>query len=371
MRLVATFEDRDEARRYYNHLMNEGITSLFEIDEDKFQVWVHNEEDVEKAKEILAHFKDEPDHEKYDVADDTHMAQPSEPTEISQDPVFLARIQEMRKKMSAPMLYSNISAWVTKLTILLCVVLYVFDVYQRYDIVKDYKEPPKNQIFTPLDRALMFDTPNTSDPDADFDPSDEQGQLDEAMKQDVWIGLYYIALYWPESKPALKAPMFVKIREGQVWRLVTPAVLHGGILHILFNMLWVWLLGKQIEERIGRWRYILLMVIVALVANVCQYIMVGPNFLGFSGVICGMAGFIWMRQRIAPWEGYPLHRTAVLFLAIFVLGIAGLQVVSFVLNLMNLAALPIQLANTAHLIGALSGIVLAKVPLFGRINHER
>ncbi len=37
----------------------------------------------------------------------------------------------------------------------------------------------------------------------------------------------------------------------QPWRLVTYMFLHGGFFHILFNMLWLWWMGRAVEERLG------------------------------------------------------------------------------------------------------------------------
>ena len=48
----------------------------------------------------------------------------------------------------------------------------------------------------------------------------------------------------PNSKITI-GPMFTKIKELEIYRLFTPALLHIGLLHILFNMLWLFYLGKQ------------------------------------------------------------------------------------------------------------------------------
>ncbi len=133
-------------------------------------------------------------------------------------------------------------------------------------------------------------------------PKDEQQKIDAAEALPYWRGIYD---YFTQKKQEA-TPMFEKIRQGEVWRLFTPCLLHRGFLHILFNMAWLWILGKQIEERAGKLRLLVLIIITAVVSDVTQYLISGPFFLGFSGVVVGMAGFIWMRQRVAPWEGYPL-----------------------------------------------------------------
>ncbi|MCF7851853.1 MAG: rhomboid family intramembrane serine protease [Simkaniaceae bacterium] len=371
MRLVATFEERDQARRYYYHLSSEGVHALFELDGEKYQVWVYKEEDIDKAKTILEEFNKAPHDSKFDIADDAQIAQPTEPVEISEDPVFLARMQEMRQKLSAKPLYSHIVASFTKGIIFLCVILFALSGWQRYQLAKDLpdqKEPVA--LFTPIENYLLFNRPVPINVELEMEPKEQEALIEEAKQQHIWVGFYYILLNWPASKGAFSAPLFTDILHGQVWRLFTPIILHGGFLHILFNMMWVWLLGKQIEERLGKWRYVLMILIIALVSNVAQYLMVGPAFLGFSGVICGFAGFIWIRQKVAPWEGYPLQKGAALFLAIFVLGIAALQLVSFLLKIMNVADFPIQIANTAHFMGAIVGILLAKTNLFARKKHE-
>jgi len=136
-------------------------------------------------------------------------------------------------------------------------------------------------------------------------------------------------------------------------------------------MLWLWILGKQLETRMTKLRYILFVVIVGIVTNILQYLMGGPYFLGFSGVIMGMIGFIWMRQKIAPWEGYPLPKAAILFISIYVVAMLGLQVFSFFSQAFGGMVLAPNIGNTAHISGAVIGIILGKIPFFSWRPDER
>jgi GlpG protein len=131
-------------------------------------------------------------------------------------------------------------------------------------------------------------------------------------------------------------------------------------------MAWLFILGRQIEERISRWRMILMILIIGVVANVAQYLMDGPFFLGFSGVIVGMAGFIWMRQKHAPWEGYPLQRATSVFIFLFVLAMFALELVGFSLQFFSVTSLSPNIANTAHIVGGVLGLLFGRYSFFSR-----
>lgn len=99
-----------------------------------------------------------------------------------------------------------------------------------------------------------------------------------------------------------------EIRSGEIWRLWTPMLLHFGMLHIVFNMMWLLDLGSQIETRLGSVAFVLRVLVIELVSNVAQYLVAGPYFGGMSGVVFGLIGYIWIRGRRDPSCGLFLSR---------------------------------------------------------------
>ncbi|OUS15985.1 hypothetical protein A9Q88_09375 [Gammaproteobacteria bacterium 50_400_T64] len=102
-----------------------------------------------------------------------------------------------------------------------------------------------------------------------------------------------------------KGPQFVPVEEtfasGEYWRFVTPAFLHFGIFHVVFNSLWLWEFGRRVELVSGRSAYLVLMLTLASGSNAGQYLWDGPVlFGGLSGVVYGLVGYVWIRNRIAP-----------------------------------------------------------------------
>ena len=88
--------------------------------------------------------------------------------------------------------------------------------------------------------------------------------------------------------------------------------------------------------------------------------MSGSNFIGFSGVVCAMIAFVWIKQKHFPWDGYQLQQSSILFVMIFILGILVMQVLSFVLEASNQDSLHVNIANTAHISGAIVGYLLGR-----------
>jgi len=132
----------------------------------------------------------------------------------------------------------------------------------------------------------------------------------------------------------------------QPLRLLGPAFFHFSLLHVVFNTMWWWQLGGSIEKTLGKMTLLNLFLVSAIVSNVGQYLVSGPYFGGLSGVVYALVGFVWWLGWLAPEKGLSLSKPIIGFLLFWlVLGFVDL--------------LPVNVANTAHLLGLLSGCLLA------------
>jgi GlpG protein len=385
MRLIGTFDTEKEAYVFYALLLKEGIQNIYEPYSDEktnikhYRIWVYDEDDLDMALDWLKRLKENPNDPQFQNLElplaatppPPDYAQISEAEEQKWQPVQSIRIKERR--FSFTLMYS---------IIILCGFLFLWNDFEEAGILKD-KGPVAVQIaLTPMMKALFFDYPdsykyieevincfplNTYKEQKEL-PPEAQALLKQSDEVPSWRGIYdfFMAAKTQGWKYAKAAPMFEEIRQGEVWRLFTPCVLHRDFLHILFNMIWVWILVKQIEERLPKLKICLLILFIGIISNVAQYLMSGPYFLGFSGVVVGLAGFIWVRQKIAPWEGYPLQKSTILFLLFFVIAMFALELFTFTLHLLSVVKITPSIANTAHIIGGLAGMLLGRMSFFGR-----
>jgi membrane associated rhomboid family serine protease len=93
----------------------------------------------------------------------------------------------------------------------------------------------------------------------------------------------------------------VGVADGEYYRLLTSAFLHGGVLHLLLNMYALFLFGPQLEAAFGRWRFIALYLVSAIGGSAVSYAMSAPNqpSLGASGAVFGLLGaFLVVSRRL-------------------------------------------------------------------------
>ena len=117
------------------------------------------------------------------------------------------------------------------------------------------------------------------------------------------------------------------ILAGELWRFITPALLHGSIPHLLFNMYALFSFGTGLERHFGHGRFILLYLLGAFTGNVTSFLFSGGYSVGASTAVFGLLGaeavFLFQNRKIFAGQfGRAIQN--VLFIAVINL-ILGLQ----------------------------------------------
>jgi GlpG protein len=137
-----------------------------------------------------------------------------------------------------------------------------------------------------------------------------------------------------------------EIRQGQVWRLVTPVLPHVNVMHLAFNVYWLWVFGTLVEEVFGHARTLAIILVLALGSCAAEYAVMEGG-VGLSGVGYGLFGMLWvLSRRDARFEG-AIDSTTTAFL----IGWFFLCIVTTVTGVM-------PVANVAHGVGAALGALL-------------
>ena len=157
--------------------------------------------------------------------------------------------------------------------------------------------------------------------------------------------------------------------------LFTSMFMHGGWAHILGNMLYLWIFGDNLEDRMGHGRYLLFYLLVGLLASLAHVftsVLLGDNLqipsLGASGAIAGVLGgylLLFPRRRVTVI----LLRIVTQVRAIFAVGLW------FVLQLVGglgvVAGGSDGVAYAAHIGGFIAGLALIKLFDNGRRPQAR
>ena len=121
---------------------------------------------------------------------------------------------------------------------------------------------------------------------------------------------------------ALGAKVNVLINNGQPWRLITCAFLHGGLAHIAFNMYALKIIGSEVEYVYGKVKYISIYLISALGGSVFSYLFNADSIsVGASGAIFGLLGamiIFGIRHKNKIGKAYIMNLFKVLLINIFI-----------------------------------------------------
>jgi GlpG protein len=269
--------------------------------------------------------------------------------------------------------------------------LWVFD----EDRVKQAKTELEQFLLNPNDpRFSARPTPAAAEATTPEESSREEGDqpaLDLSLTRrllTVTLALVCIAIYISISfsEPSAGFAQVLQIapdgdatlahvRHGELWRLVSPILVHFNFLHVLFNVLMFLDLGRQVELRRGPVRFLLLVLLIAVVSNVAQFYLgdagwsfttgftMAPSgkFGGLSGVLYGLFGYIWVKARREPDLGFVLTpaTTAIMVAWLFVCLFVPAEVIGS------------GIANVTHVVGLFMGLLLGYASYVLRAVRQR
>lgn len=288
MRQIGHLENEAAARTFGNFLYVQGVENEVEADAPQgWAVWVHAEHELDRAAKLLAEFRADPTNPRYTLtaagADELRALAEKERTAYA------------RKAAGGRQFGQTLHAGGFGLVPLILIII----------------------------SAVVFLL-----------------QQSNGTAADVRRWLYIVSIE-SDGEFVRWLPGLAEIRAGEVWRLFTPMFLHFGIMHIVFNLMWLRELGRMIEVNQGSWFLARLVLVIAALSNFGQYFQGGPMFGGMSGVVFGLFGYIWMRAKFTPWSGYLIHPNTVimqlLWLGVCFTGLVG------------------PIANTCHTVGLAVG----------------
>jgi len=261
MRLIGHVPSESGALTFSDFLYVQGIHNQVEHEKDGWAIWIHSEDEIGKAKDFLQSFLGNPNDPKFHK----HSQQAAEIKEKERQEDQAAR----KRTFDRTTLFKNTTPYsIGPLTVLFVVVACAVTGF----------------AWTNSDKSL------------------------------------YLSLLISEHRSELR-----EVMNGEVWRLFTPALLHGGptlnpmgIMHLVFNMMWLIDLGSMIEARESSRKLFSLMLVIGVLSNLTQWKFGGgPNFVGMSGVVYGLLGYIWMRGKFDPTSGLSLHQQTVMMMMIW------------------------------------------------------
>ncbi|MCH7726339.1 MAG: rhomboid family intramembrane serine protease [Planctomycetes bacterium] len=301
MRQIGTLPTESEAKRFTAYLITEGISVHAEQDGAEWAIWIRDENHLEKAREEFSHFREHPNDVRYEGVEqqaDTMLRK-----EVKRHEQARKHVVQMGDKWG-----QGEATRRTPIVFVLIIGSILATIWTNFG--KD------NTTFR---RLSFYDT---------------------------------VIHHGIDAKNANIEEVFVDIRKGQVWRLLSPVFVHLSILHLIFNMYWTFVLGAQIERLRGSLRFALIVVLAAVISNIAQAGLDYPVFGGMSGVGYGLFGYVWMKTLYEPTSGFMLAPSTV-----------ALMVIWFFVCLSGAIG---GVANTAHLAGFVVGAGIGLAPIMFR-----
>ncbi len=283
MRCLGEIGGRQHAERLVAHLLTKEISTHIEsagANTDRWEIWVREEDRLQFAVDQLREFKQNPEAPKYEAA--IAKAREILREQKSKHVAAAKNIRKIKTVVRPSMVSGRGLPPMTMTLLILCVVL---------SMVSNFMAPSLNNGWG----TTIVDN----------------------------LGFVDVAAYEKTQNPA------VSLMNGQLWRMITPIFLHGDMLHLAMNMFGLVVFGRVLERLMGTPKFAVFVLILAIVPNLLQGLMPpqlhgSPIFVGFSGVVYGFLGYVWVRSTLNPMFGIAVPLPfIILAVGMIVLGLSG------------------------------------------------
>ncbi len=177
------------------------------------------------------------------------------------------------------------------------------DLKNKKTIIKTFPEIEKNIIDTSNDLDFIVNITN----DLNEKNANENNKYANLFKKKniiitnilIAINIFIFVLMYIFGNGSTNAETLLQfganygplVKNGEIYRLITCAFLHIGIIHLLFNMYALYIIGPQIEGFVGKWKYLIIYIVSALTGSLVSIIFnVDTISAGASGAIFGLMG---------------------------------------------------------------------------------
>ncbi len=295
MRFLGQITGRAKAETFVAYLLTKGVSTHIDgvqHDPDQWEVWVRDEDCLDEARRELVEFQQHPDEGKYKAS----IAEAAKILKDKQAAALRAQKNIQRMGNSPGRLIRGGIPPLTTTLLVICIAA---------SLAANFMEPsPSNKLGIAVAGQLSFVSAR------EFVSSNDAG---------------------------------ASLKRGEFWRAITPIFLHGSPIHLALNMMFLVSIGRIVERLEGPLRFALIVLLSAVIPNLWQGLSPpelygGPAFVGISGVLYGLFGFLWIKSTLRPELGFRVPGTLIIMLlAILFLGFSG--VFKGVANLCHLGGL--------------------------------
>jgi GlpG protein len=292
MRKIGDLPNESMARVFSAALYSRGLENDVETEDNgAFSIWIHDDDQLGKGRELLSQYRERPDDpawlQEVSAAARKRKQEEREAEKRGSNVVTRERMEYERN-------YSGGFAWFPMLLAIASIAATIWA--GELGMMPSGMAPSKGTTPTSAEaeaeqqRQKNFEQLSITkvrswqaiqtDPEFQKDVMESDGELTRAVSRH----------FYDASLP--------EIRSGEVWRLFTPMFIHFGLIHLVFNLLWLRDLGSFIQNRFGVAYLAVLVLTIAAISNLAQLLWANsPFFGGLSGVNYGLLGFLWMRSK--------------------------------------------------------------------------